>query len=262
MAAWLSIAALLAALTALGISLFGPNSSARVDVLERRLAARGAELDDLAARLDMITAELERRGTTPEQGEDTNWREGSADAPIDLGDYGDLMQIVNRSGADGDVEPVTTARLKEVFGLPTTEPGTDCGEPTSPLLRAALETRNVGPFRARMIRPALDSLEKIFAEVRDSDRELYGLLTSHGSLCVRLIRGSEDMLSRHAWGAAIDVSIGDTLDVFGDGKTQMGLILLAEHFKKAGWVWGAAWGREDSMHFEVGAELFDSWYPP
>ena len=31
------------------------------------------------------------------------------------------------------------------------------------------------------------------------------------------------------------------------------------HFQAEGWVWGAAFRREDSMHFEVSADLFEKW---
>ena len=78
-------------------------------------------------------------------------------------------------------------------------------------------------------------------------------------LCARLIRGSTASISRHAFGVAIDLSVGGTIDAMGDGKTQFGLILLADYFQAEGWLWGAAFSREDSMHFEVSADLFERW---
>ena len=41
--------------------------------------------------------------------------------------------------------------------------------------------------------------------------------------------------------------------------TQFGLLLLAELFNEEGWFWGAAYNREDSMHFEVGVETLRKW---
>jgi len=45
----------------------------------------------------------------------------------------------------------------------------------------------------------------------------------------------------------------------GDGKTQLGLTILAEFFKREGWYWGAGFGREDSMHFQVSREKIETW---
>jgi hypothetical protein len=49
------------------------------------------------------------------------------------------------------------------------------------------------------------------------------------------------------------------LDAMGDAATQFGLVVLAEFFNDAGWYWGAGYGREDSMHFEVGEALLRQW---
>lgn len=34
---------------------------------------------------------------------------------------------------------------------------------------------------------------------------------------------------------------------------------MADFFNGEGWVWGAAYGREDSMHFEVARETIEKW---
>ena len=43
------------------------------------------------------------------------------------------------------------------------------------------------------------------------------------------------------------------------GIPALGLVVLAEFFNDAGWYWGAGYGREDSMHFEVGEALLRQW---
>ena len=73
------------------------------------------------------------------------------------------------------------------------------------------------------------------------------------------IRGTNGRLSSHAFGLAIDLNIEGHLDNFTDGKTQLGLILLADFFREAGWIWGAGFSREDSMHFEVSREKLEEW---
>ena len=45
----------------------------------------------------------------------------------------------------------------------------------------------------------------------------------------------------------------------GLNETQFGLLILAEYFNDEGWYWGAAYNREDSMHFEVGEETLRAW---
>jgi hypothetical protein len=177
----------------------------------------------------------------------------------DFGGLDEPMLLAARSEINVGRSLIPTQTLVETFGMPAPELDQQCREPTSPRLLEALEIRDVGPFRARMVRPALDSLERIMAKVRAEHPQLYGLLKTYGGFCVRLVRGSEDSISRHAFGVAIDVSIGGTLDEMGDGHTQFGLIILHDYFAAEGWFWGAAFSREDSMHFEVSRELFDEW---
>ena len=128
-----------------------------------------------------------------------------------------------------------------------------------PRLRDLLETREVGPLRVTMVRPALDSLERIVEQLRTDEPEIYDALGTAGALCARLIRGSSSSISNHSWGTAIDVKLDDRLDSFGDGGTQFGLLLLAELFNEEGWFWGATYGREDSMHFEISEEVLRQW---
>ena len=75
-----------------------------------------------------------------------------------------------------------------------------------------------------------------------------------GARVVGRMAGLPSRQRRHAgwWdGLAVDLNIDGHLDNFTDGKTQLGLTILAEFFREEGWVWGAGFRREDSMHFEV-----------
>ncbi|PWJ16548.1 M15 family metallopeptidase [Jannaschia seohaensis] len=149
--------------------------------------------------------------------------------------------------------------MLEVLGHPRTSYGESCQGVTQTRLRSLMETRQVGPIRVTMIKPALDSLERIMAKLRESEPALHDALGTAGALCVRLIRGSRSSVSNHSWGTAIDVKLQGQLDGFGDGGTQFGLLLLAELFNEEGWYWGATYNREDSMHFEVGVETLRRW---
>ena len=120
--------------------------------------------------------------------------------------------------------------LLEHLGRPADDPGQDCGAVTNP------------------------------ARVKADNPDLYGQIGTAGGLCVRLVRGSTTTLSNHSWGIAIDITIGEEMDVRGDGMAQAGLVDLAMYFVDEGWVWGAGFPTEESMHFEVSQEKLQEWF--
>lgn len=239
---------------------------AQFAVLDQRIAQQADLIRDLQAEIDELQQGRPRSGPRGNAVPgDVRGDGGSAVPPLledrdnRFGGYAELMLLSARRRTNNDLKTIRQSRLIEVFGAPSETLSDECAQPTSPRLNASLVMRNVGPFRARLIRPAVDSLERIFKKLKADEPALYANLRSYGGLCARLIRGSSERISRHAFGVALDVSVGGTIDAMGDGKTQFGLILLAEYFQEEGWLWGAAFGREDSMHFEVSAELFERW---
>ena len=160
---------------------------------------------------------------------------------------------------NGDLKIATPAFLAETFGLPRENLTSDCQPMTNPRLADQLVFDAVGPIRVQMLRPAIDSLRVVLENVQATDPDLYARLNTAGSLCVRLIRGSSNRASSHSYGLAVDLNVDGKLDDLGDGRTQLGLTILADFFREEGWIWGAAWGREDSMHFEVSRNKLDEW---
>lgn len=130
---------------------------------------------------------------------------------------------------------------------------------TNKALAAKLVLEDVGPIRVNMLAPAVESLRRVFDNVKRADPDLYARINTSGSLCVRRIRGTTSSLSTHSFGLAVDLNIDGHLDNFTDGKTQLGLTILADFFHEEGWVWGAGFSREDSMHFEVSRKQLDQW---
>ena len=222
---------------------------------EDRIAFLEAEIDVLNVRIE----QLERAMRTSSAPQREPVPEMPLDTPSPFGGFDELTVLSARGEYNWGLRPLAISELEEIFGMPAPELSQKCAQPRSEKLMALLETRNVGPFEARLIRPALDSLERVLGEVKESYPELYRQLHSYGSFCARLIRGSKEGVSRHSFGIAIDISIGGTLDQMGDGMTQFGLIILQEFFHQEGWIWGASFGREDSMHFEVSAQLLSRW---
>jgi D-alanyl-D-alanine carboxypeptidase len=157
---------------------------------------------------------------------------------------------------------VTQPRNKTMLALlgrPREDLGTDCRTISNPKLKALVETRQIGPIKATMLKPALDSLERIVAKLQKDEPDIAAKLGTAGALCVRLIRGSNSSVSNHSFGTAIDITLQGELDPFADGTMQIGLVILAEHFNEEGWYWGGGYNREDGMHFEVGEETLRKW---
>lgn len=135
-----------------------------------------------------------------------------------------------------------------------------CQPITNPKLRALVVTEDAGPFRVTGLRPATQDLKVIFAAIKREEPEVYAGLGSAGMLCARLIRGSASSISNHSWGTAIDLTLNGLLDRRGDGKVYVGLARIAPIFNAHGWFWGAGFGIEDAMHFEVGDARIRRWY--
>jgi hypothetical protein len=167
-----------------------------------------------------------------------------------------------RAARDRFNKGVTQPRNKTMLALlgrPREDLGTDCRGITNPRLKALVETRQIGPIKATMLKPALDSLERIVAKLQADEPDIAAKLGTAGALCVRLIRGSNSSVSNHSFGTAIDITLQGELDPFADGTMQIGLVILAEHFNEEGWYWGGGYNREDGMHFEVGEETLRKW---
>lgn len=173
--------------------------------------------------------------------------------------YAQMVLIAGRRALNTTLSAPTTEFLIETFGMPREDFNDDCQEMTNPTLAAMLVSERVGPVDVRMIQPAIDSLREVFERIERTDPDLYSRIGTSGSLCVRYVRGSTSSLSSHSFGTSLDLNIDGNLDELADGKTQLGLTILAEYFADGGWVWGAGFGREDSMHFEVSKELLEKW---
>lgn len=165
----------------------------------------------------------------------------------------------NRDKFNQGVTQPRNKTMLALLGRPREDLGTDCRGITNPKLKGLVETRQIGPIKATMLKPALDSLQRIVAKLEADEPDIAAKLGTAGALCVRLIRGSNSAVSNHSFGTAIDITLQGELDPFADGTMQIGLVILAEHFNAEGWYWGGGYNREDGMHFEVGEETLKKW---
>jgi len=183
--------------------------------------------------------------------------EGETDDPT-TEELTEQMKLAKARFNKGITQP-NNKIMMALLGPPRDSYNTDCQPVSSARLKALLDTRTIGPIKVTMVRPALESLQRVLDRLNASDPDIYAKVGTAGAICARLIRGSATAVSNHSWGTAIDLTLEGQLDPFADGGTQFGLLILAEYFNDEGWFWGAAYNREDSMHFEVGAETLQAW---
>lgn len=173
--------------------------------------------------------------------------------------YDQVVLVADRRNLNQGLTVPTPSFLIDTLGKPRESLTDNCDPMENQRLKALLETRQVGPIEVTMLSPALDSLARIFDTIKSVDPDLYARINTAGALCVRRIRGSVSSVSTHSFGLAVDINIDGVLDTLGDGRTQLGLTILSDFFNAEGWVWGAAYSREDSMHFEVSREKVEEW---
>ena len=238
----------------------------RVERLETVLEDLRSELDAKAERLRQTEAELQRLLDEIARRASQVPISPTVSSPlltpstdhVETEEMTEILTLNPDRFNEGITQPNNRVML-EVLGRPRQNLSQDCKSITNPEIKTLLETRQVGPIRVTMIRPALESLERIMAKLEATEPDIYAAVGTAGAVCARFVRGSSRAISNHSWGTAIDIKLEGKLDGFGDGGTQFGLVLLAELFNEEGWFWGATYSREDSMHFEVGAEKLREW---
>ena len=269
----LSISILLGALILVSIPLFFPpkmageggavDNNARIDIelLHGDLDAQREMISELRDQVDA----LENRIITMEAGATGPAADGGLQIISPTGDnaildqYAQVVLVADRRALNSGLTVPTSRWLVDTFGPPADNLGDTCASMTKPRLASLLETRQVGPVRVQMLKPALESLQVVLDKVKLADPDLYARINTAGALCVRLVRGSAASVSSHSFGLSLDLNIDGVLDTLGDGRTQLGLTILSDFFNADGWIWGAAFGREDSMHFEVSKDQIEKW---
>ncbi|WP_299733524.1 M15 family metallopeptidase [uncultured Tateyamaria sp.] len=234
------------------------DSGARIEieVLRAQIEALGVQIEQLEQRM------LENRAPTSTGptggGQDQGQFIGDGVDSIS-GSHAQVVLIANRRNLNKGLQIASPSYLESVFGKPRENLTSTCQGMTNQRLASKLKTQQVGPVRVRMLQPALDSLGRVFDQIKATDENLYSRINTAGALCVRHIRGAPGRTSTHAFGLSLDLNIDGKLDRLGDGKTQLGLTILADFFRAEGWYWGAGFSREDSMHFEVSRDLVEKW---
>ncbi|QIE43481.1 M15 family metallopeptidase [Meridianimarinicoccus aquatilis] len=232
------------------------DSAARIDieVLRKQIEVLQDEVRSLSDQVRSLASQPVPQAQTPGNNPAINF---GPNAIIDT--YAQVVLIAQRRSINEGMQVATPTFLEGFLGRPRETLNDTCQPMTNPDLKPMLKVEQVGPVRVQMLQPALDSLGRVLENVRAADQDLYDRINTAGSLCVRQIRGTVGRVSSHSFGLAVDLNIDGQLDTLGDGKTQLGLTILADFFREEGWIWGAGFTREDSMHFEVSRELLEQW---
>ena len=236
------------------------DSGARIEIeiLRSQIQSLADQVKELEKNLRTVAAtSTESTSTTDGPVEQSQFHSDGANDIIDA--YAQVVLIANRRDVNKGLKIAGPSYLASVLGKPRAALTSKCEGMTNKRLASKLTTERVGPIRVRMLRPALDSLGRIFEKIKATDPDLYARINTAGALCVRHIRGAPGRTSTHAFGLSVDLNIDGKLDRLGDGKTQLGLTILADFFKTEGWYWGAGFSREDSMHFEVSRGMVEKW---
>ena len=235
----------------------GIDSGARIEieVLRQQVEGLKAQIEEL--RKEVGNIETSAVSSSTAQSIDQPVVKDGPNAILDA--YAKVVLIANRRKVNPGINVASPTFLEQFLGRPREVLSDNCEPMTNPKLKKLLVLENIGPIRVRMLQPAADSIKRVFAKVQAVDPDLYARINTSGSLCVRQIRGTRGRTSTHAFGLAVDLNIDGRLDNFADGKTQLGLTILADFFREEGWVWGAGFSREDSMHFEVSKQMLEQW---
>ncbi|MEU2507163.1 hypothetical protein ABZ621_20985 [Streptomyces sp. NPDC007863] len=231
------------------------------DIL-RQLAVLLPRLVDLVARPEgresLTDAEPEPSWPPEPGGSTASADDDSPVAPPRRSD-GNPAPLPDRSALNPGVSACPTSLLVARFGRPRDLVTEACQALTSPLWEGRMVTDQVGTVRVRGHRQAVALFQDAFAALEQADPELHARTSPSGMLCVRHVRGRPDVLSSHALGLALDVTLDGRVPVPVGGRVEQGLLTLHDVFSRFGIFWGAGLEPEDAAHFEVGADVVHRW---
>jgi hypothetical protein len=166
----------------------------------------------------------------------------------------DKVSIPPKQDMNPNLSSAREDTMIQILGTPG-QKTQDCSDPIGDFARRIV-VRDVGPFKVRGYDLAVDSIERIFAEVRREREDVFNAVKTEGMLCVRHRRNNPNRFSNHSWGCAIDLFFGSGVVDQGDPRAHFGNVVLFPFFNKHGWYWGAEFSGDavDSMHFELAEE--------
>ncbi|MEM6609088.1 MAG: peptidoglycan-binding protein [Pseudomonadota bacterium] len=160
---------------------------------------------------------------------------------------------------NGELMPARSAINTALIGLPRGVFGAAHAAPTNPDFKRLLETADLGPFSVTGLSPAIRTLRAIVTDISLECPDLYDALGCKEMLSCRLVRGSSTIISNHAWGIAVDLSLDVRSDSESPAAFMDGMIRLWPIFNRHGFYWGYAFGQSNANHFEASDQLVRAW---
>lgn len=127
-----------------------------------------------------------------------------------------------RGSINGDLRGARNATMLQVLGNPRGTYSEESQEPANPRLVPLIVREDVGPFRARGLRPAVAALRRILDDVKADEPDIHRRLGNAGMLCCRFVRDSKSAIRNHSWGTAIDLTIDGVLTGAGTTARKRG----------------------------------------
>ena len=116
----------------------------------------------------------------------------------------DLIAIPN--GINPGVNAAKQMTMLTLLGNPRGSYDQTCRPVQNPALLPLIVTETTGPLRVTGLRPAIESLRKVLADIQREAPEVHAALGTAGMHCARFVRNSTTTISNHSWGTAIDLT--------------------------------------------------------
>src|SRR5277367_5923262 len=115
-----------------------------------------------------------------------------------MGKFAELVPISSVGPFNVGLHSAQEQTMLSLLGKPNMDGlDTSCShnDQASELVRKLLVTESVGPFRAEGVRPAIDSLIRVFKAIDPADADLFTEISNAGMLCVRFRKPTSGAVS-------------------------------------------------------------------
>lgn len=152
--------------------------------------------------------------------------------------YTHFVPTPNRKSMNTGLNAARPSTLKIVFGA-FPDLSDNCGDCKHDNVNHLLVTKSVGPFRVTGIKPAVESLGRIFARVKNDHPDLYAMCGTASMMCYRRVRGAKSP-SNHSAGTDIDMTVNGVLPAMDNSPETPeaipnGFVILYAYFHAEGW---------------------------
>ncbi len=155
--------------------------------------------------------------------------------------------------------PARASLNTALIGLPRGNFTVNCQEATDHAFIAQVVKFTFARTSGWALAPFAAVLERVDHDLRRFLSRRMLRLGHDGALCCRLSRQSNDVISNHSWGIAIDLTLHPQDPTTGDEPDLSLLLDVAEILSAHDLYWGASFPKPEPMHFEASEQLIRFW---